>query len=433
LSAFEKLIPILTPTLKEQLYGVGGAIRDHILKGHGAVTATGDIDLACSMPPKVMREAFEQIGLKVIPTGWKHGTITVLSGDQKYEITSFRSEKGYSDFRHPDEVVFNVTLEEDLSRRDFTMNALAIPLARMSDESWDSFLIDPFGGRKDIDQKVIRCVGNPNERFTEDPLRMLRACRFASQLDFQVHPLTLEAMAIKANLIRHVSRERIVDEINKLLVTNNPTGIQVAIKTGLFDEIFETKTQCQTYFKNQPLRIKESCSLGERWFLLLDWVTKAHDMNSQKTYFDQFLNKFPLANRESDLIRSLYESQSIISTIDQHASLQTEEEISNLRLVLSQIKQQGLDPFLFLRVHSVAVPHMNGLESSWVKVLSTNPPLLIEDLALKPTEIIEFYQLTPGSWIRSVQDFLLDHVLKKPQDNNAPTLRGLLHNYKIKV
>ena len=423
----------LPASLRDQLYGVGGAIRDHILSKRGQIRPLGDVDLACSLPPHAMLGAFEQLGMKVIPTGLKHGTITVLCGDSKYEITSFRSEKGYSDFRHPDEVVFNVTLEEDLSRRDFTMNALAIPLAHMPNESWNPFLIDPFGGREDIHQKVIRCVGEPNERFTEDPLRMLRACRFASQLDFQVHLLTLEAITIKAELIRHVSRERIVDEVTKLLATNNLKGIQVAIETGLLDQIFERKTSCQTYFKERPFAIKESCSIGERWYLLIDWALKAHNLDSQESNLNQVLNKFPLANRESDLIRSLFHSQKIITAINQDTQPLSEEKIYAIRLVLSQIKQQGLDPMCFIRVHSVTNPSLCDLEPIWVQVLSTNPPLLIEDLALKPTEIIAFYNLTPGSWIRSVQGYLLDHVLRKPHENTESALKNRIFDYKIKV
>ena len=433
MNILENFIQKLSPTLKDQLYGVGGAIRDRILTGNGMVRLVGDVDLACSLSPQAMRNAFEQLGMMVIPTGWKHGTITVLIGDGKYEITSFRSEKGYSDFRHPDEVVFNVTLEEDLSRRDFTMNALAIPLARMSDASWDDFLIDPFGGRQDIDQKIIRCVGEPTERFSEDPLRMLRACRFASQLDFQVHVLTLEAITVKAELIRHVSRERIVVEITKLLVTNNLRGIEITIETGLLDQIFENKTSCQIYFKERPFVIKESCSIGERWYLLIDWALKSHQFGSQESNLHRILTKFPLANRENDLIRSLFHSKKIIASINYDTQPLSEEKMYAIRLILSQIKQQGLDPMAFMRVHSVTNPSLNDLEPIWVQVLSTNPPLLIEDLSLKPTEIIEFYQLAPGSWIRSVQAHLLDHVLRKPHDNSESTLRGLLHHFKIKA
>ena len=423
----------LPASLRDQLYGVGGAIRDHILSKRGQIRPLGDIDLACSLPPHAMLGAFEQLGMKVIPTGLKHGTITVLCGDSKYEITSFRSEKGYSDFRHPDEVVFNVTLEEDLSRRDFTMNALAIPLAHMPNESWNPFLIDPFGGREDIHQKVIRCVGEPNERFTEDPLRMLRACRFASQLDFEIHSLTLEAVAIKADLIRHVSRERIVDEFNKLLVTNSARGIEAAIQTGLLDEIFESKSSCRSYFKEQPFIMKASCSIGERWYLLIDWALKAHQFGSQESNLHHILSKFPLANRENDLIRSLFHSQKIMASINYDTQPLSEEKMYAIRLILSQIKQQGLDPMAFMRVHCVANPSLNDLEPIWVQVLSTNPPLLIEDLTLQPTEIIEFCKLTPGSWIRSVQSHLLDHVLRKPHDNNESTLRNFLLKYEIKA
>ena len=122
-----------------------------------------------------------------------------------------------------------------------------------------------------------------------------------------------------------------------------------------------------------------------------------------------------------------------MASINYDTQPQSEEEMHAIRLILSQIKQQGLDPMAFMRVHSVTNASLNDLEPIWVQVLSTNPPLLIEDLALKPSEIIQFYKLTPGSWIRSVQGYLLYHVLRKPHDNNEPALRALLHKYEIKT
>ncbi|MFM8234511.1 MAG: CCA tRNA nucleotidyltransferase [Holophagaceae bacterium] len=430
MNALKNFIERLSPFLREQLYGVGGVVRDRIMKDYDKTLLMGDIDLACSLPPQAMRKAFEELGMRVIPTGWKHGTITLLHEDGKYEITSFRSEIGYSDFRHPDEVVFSVTLEEDLSRRDFTINAIAVPLARILDDTWHDCLVDPFGGREDLHHKIIRCVGEPSVRFKEDPLRMLRACRFASQLDFSIDPPTLQAMVTNAQLIKHVSRERIVGEINRLLLATNTKGIELVIETGLLDQMLDSDLLCQNYLKSRPFTVNKQCSLEERWYLLLDWILRAFDAGSCALDINTLLTHFPLSNRERKFIDSLFDSQTLIPTILQDIPPKSDEAMYHLRLRLSQIKQLGLDPICFLRVHSVENPALENLFPIWIEILSTHPPLLVEDLALKPDGLIEFFNIAPGSWIRSVQNFLLDYILRNPNKNTPSSLKSYLRNYK---
>ena len=186
-----------------EAYVVGGAVRDYV---RGADTGT-DWDITTSALPEETEAVFS--GCRVIETGMKHGTVTVLSDGEPLEITTYRVDGGYSDHRHPDEVRFTRSLREDLRRRDFTMNAMAY--------SPRTGVVDPFGGQADLAAGVVRCVGEPNRRFQEDALRILRALRFASVLGMGVHPDTARAARDNRALLAAVAAERVRSELTKLL------------------------------------------------------------------------------------------------------------------------------------------------------------------------------------------------------------------------
>lgn len=182
-------------------YLVGGCVRDLLLGREPE-----DWDIASSARPEQIMEIF---GADVVPTGIKHGTVTVKSAGEGYEVTTFRTEGRYSDGRHPDSVVFAQTIEEDLSRRDFTVNAIAM------DRSEN--IIDPFGGKEDLKRQVIRCVGEARVRFSEDALRILRGIRFAAVLGFSVEADTQRVIHEQAGLLERIAAERILAEMEKLL------------------------------------------------------------------------------------------------------------------------------------------------------------------------------------------------------------------------
>ncbi len=183
-------------------YVVGGAVRDAIMK-----KPAHDWDITTSALPEETMNAFE--GFRIIETGLKHGTVTVIVDGTDLEITTYRIEHGYSDNRHPDKVDFTDRVEDDLSRRDFTVNAIAYSPVRG--------FADPFGGRDDIEKKVIRCVGEADKRFGEDALRILRALRFSSVLGFEIDPDTAESIHRNYPLLKNISVERIFVEMSKLL------------------------------------------------------------------------------------------------------------------------------------------------------------------------------------------------------------------------
>lgn len=206
---------------KHQAYFVGGCIRDSLL--HRPVK---DIDIATSATPEEMKVVFPHI----IPVGMEHGTVIVRYKHKSYEVTTFRLETVYTDHRRPDEVIFINDINKDLARRDFTINAMAMDV--------DNHLIDPFGGRKDLEANIIRTVGNAKARFQEDALRMIRALRFASQLGFQIEAETLKQMEALRHLIQKVSVERITMECTKLFQGKD---IALALKylrnTGMHREL----------------------------------------------------------------------------------------------------------------------------------------------------------------------------------------------------
>lgn len=186
-----------------QAYAVGGCVRDSLLG-----TVPGDWDICTSALPEETEACFSD--LRVVETGLKYGTVTVIFQGVPYEITTFRSDGNYLDHRRPQQVNFVRTLKEDLLRRDFTINAMAVGL--------DEEIQDPFGGRQDLTDGIIRCVGDPDTRFTEDALRILRGLRFASRLGFSIAPETAAAMERNKNLLSYVSGERIYKELTGILI-----------------------------------------------------------------------------------------------------------------------------------------------------------------------------------------------------------------------
>ena len=212
---------------------VGGCVRDAVL---GRIP--GDWDITTSAKPEQVKEIFG----KTVDTGLKHGTVTIIKHGSGYEVTTYRIDGEYLDGRHPETVEFTPDLREDLKRRDFTINAMAY--------SHETGTVDEFEGMEDLKRRVIRCVGCAKDRFTEDALRILRAVRFAAQLDFVIEDETYKAIAEIAPNLVHVSKERIQVELTKLLLSDHPEKIWMVDETGIadyvtsgFPEVFERELE----------------------------------------------------------------------------------------------------------------------------------------------------------------------------------------------
>lgn len=200
-----------------EAFVVGGAVRDYLLN-----VLPNDYDISTSATPEEVKAAFKNY--YTFDSGIIHGTITVFLDHRQLEITTYRVEKGYEDFRHPDQTTFVKNLNEDLNRRDFTINALC----------FNKILIDQVGGVEDLNNKVIRAIGEPERRFTEDPLRIVRALRFASALGFSIEEKTAQALRRLSPLVHKVSMERITAELNKMLL-----GKQAAV---ILEEYWDVMT-----------------------------------------------------------------------------------------------------------------------------------------------------------------------------------------------
>ena len=212
---------------------VGGCVRDAVL---GRIP--GDWDITTSAKPEQVKEIFG----KTVDTGLKHGTVTIIKHGKGYEVTTYRIDGEYLDGRHPETVEFTPDLREDLKRRDFTINAMAY--------SHETGIVDEFEGMEDLKRRVIRCVGCADDRFTEDALRILRAVRFAAQLDFVIEDETYKAIVKIAPNLTHVSKERIQVELTKLLLSDHPEKIWMVAETGItdyvtsgFPEVFERELE----------------------------------------------------------------------------------------------------------------------------------------------------------------------------------------------
>ena len=199
-----------------EAYAVGGCVRDTLI---GRIP--GDWDITTSALPAEIKETFR----RTVDTGIEHGTVTVLLGDSSYEVTTYRIDGEYRDNRHPERVSFTDSVREDLRRRDFTINAMAY--------NERTGILDLFGGKEDLENGIIRCVGDADERFDEDALRILRAVRFAAQLDFDIEKKTAAAITGHAENLEAVSRERILTEISKLICSAHPEKISEIFELGL--------------------------------------------------------------------------------------------------------------------------------------------------------------------------------------------------------
>lgn len=297
------------------LYIVGGAVRDFLLgiKNH-------DYDLCTDAEPEQVMNLFAH----VIPTGIKHGTVTVLFGSESYEVTTFRTESSYSDFRHPDKVSFVKSLEEDLSRRDFTINAFAA-------DCTSGVIIDLFDGFSDLKKGIVRAIGNPQERFKEDALRLMRLCRFCAKLDFMPDEKTLEEATNLSPLIKNVSSERIFDELQKTLMTDHPSrGISLMEITGLLREILpelaacreitQTKVNATDVFEHILISVEAAAehgySLEVRLSLLLHDIGKVQTMSINQYGIMRFHNHEVVgAELARNILKRLKCSNYLIDTV----------------------------------------------------------------------------------------------------------------------
>lgn len=319
---FKKAIPLLEKIEKSgfEAYFVGGCVRDYII---GKKIA--DVDIATSATPQEIKHIFS----KTIDVGIEHGTVVVIWDKETYELTTFRSDGEYTDFRRPSEVTFIRSLQEDLKRRDFTMNSMAMDKAGK--------IIDPFSGQEAIKNKLIETVGSATDRFHEDALRMMRAVRFVSQLSFAIEPKTQQALKTNASLLEKIATERKTVEFEKLLQgENRKHAFQLLLDTELF--LFLPGLRKHEKALHQLIQLKiESLSTVEVWSLLL------YLMDMKQVEIEFFLRQWTLP------IKKIKQIKSILSWLQVrlHSEWQTEtlykaglENVLHTEILLNTISHQ---------------------------------------------------------------------------------------------
>lgn len=232
----------LFSTIHKEAWLVGGCVRDMLMKRE-----LHDYDITTNARPEEVIALFKNAGYRVIPTGLKHGTVTVLAEDEPVEITTYRTESSYIDHRSPKAVAYSTDIDEDLKRRDFTMNAIA----------WHPKhgFHDPFHGRADIEKNMIRCVGNASDRMQEDALRILRALRFYCTLHFSLEASTAQAVRSHAHLLSFISRERIREEFSRILLQDYPNTLLLLKDMQVLEEILPDYTKLMTFEQKNPWHI----------------------------------------------------------------------------------------------------------------------------------------------------------------------------------
>jgi tRNA nucleotidyltransferase (CCA-adding enzyme) len=398
LAPFEQATPLLEmiEVAGYEAYFVGGSVRDSLLGRE-----ISDVDIATSALPEELKAIFPHTA----DIGIQHGTILVIYNGVTYEITTFRTESGYSDYRRPDQVRFIRSLKDDLQRRDFTMNAIAMDKTGK--------LIDPFNGEEAITTKQIITVGNPDERFGEDALRMMRAVRFVSQLSFTIEEETLSALSHMPHLLENIAVERKLTEFEKLLVgSSNNKAISILVQTGLFNylpgltgngESVNRMARCNLVGLAKP----------ELWALLI------HQIGLNDREANEFLRQWKLPSKQiKQILKTLHWLHYRLDNEWTRMSVYDagkEFMLSAERLVqrLTKLKTSS--------------------EAELLKMFNQLPIKSRSELNLAGTDLLSWFKEKPGPWVNHYLRLVEEKVLIGEVANVKADIREWLDNCNQKL
>lgn len=413
-----------------EAYAVGGCVRDSIL---GRVP--DDWDITTSAKPEKVKGLFG----RTVDTGLAHGTVTVLVGATGYEVTTYRIDGEYEDARHPSSVEFTGSLEEDLMRRDFTINAMAY--------SEKDGLIDLFGGVEDLQRRVIRCVGDPRQRFGEDALRILRAVRFAAQLGFSVEVETGEAIRELAGTLAVISAERIQAEIVKMLVSERPQMWEMAWKMGItkvimpeFDLMMETKQNTPHHRYNvgeHTLKVMEYVRADKvlRLAALLHDVGKPKMKTTDKNGRDHFKQHAKAGKEIAGVIMKRLKfdndtTNKVLELVYWH-DLRPKAEPGAIRRAIYHVGVELFPLLLELQYAdnmSKSMYHRQAklqltddMKRLYEDIMAEEQCVSLKDLALTGSDLIDM-GMKPGPRIGEILHTALFEVLEHPEHNNKEYL-----------
>lgn len=422
---------------KYDSYIVGGCVRDSLLG-----RTPNDWDICTNTTPSEMLEVFKNY--KTIPTGLKHGTITIVIGENHYEVTTFRVDGEYSDGRRPDKVEFTDDIIKDLSRRDFTINAMAYNAHKG--------LIDPFYGLNYLEEGIITCVGNADDRFKEDGLRMLRAIRFACQLGFKVDLDTSEAIYQNRHLLQNISKERIREELNKILLSEMPSkGIKLLYGLELLDYVIPELSKCVGFEQHNPNHTQDvfnhilkvvDCTQPK---LELRLAALFHDIGKPNTFTldEDGVGHFYEHHKESARIcrevmtRLKYSNKEIeyVSELVYHHMIRYEKINSTIaKRFINKVGEDKIEDMFRLFIADkmgMKVSHVFNdiykLKFECEKVLSEKQPLSVKDLDIDGHDLMTI-GIPQGKEIGNTLKLLLEIVLENPELNNKDILLEMARN-----
>ena len=423
-----------------QSYIVGGCVRDILRKFEPQ-----DWDITTNAKP-------EEI-IKVFPNNFYNnnfGTVTVLPDSKKtsekgIEITPFRTEEKYTDKRHPDKIKWAQTIEQDLSRRDFTVNAMAM--------DWELKIIDPFNGQKDLKDKIIRAVGEPDKRFSEDALRLMRVVRFAITLGpnkiWEIEKETKKAIQKKAELLNFISKERIRDELMKIIMSERGAqGIETLRKLGLLKYIIpeleqgfgigQNKHHIYQIYQHNILSLEYACQKGFSKYVRLSALL--HDIGKPKTkqgdgldstFYNHEILGAKMANEILQRLRfSKKDIEKIVKLVRYHLFYYNVGEVkeASVRKLVREVNPENINELLQLRMCDrigSGVPKAEPYKLRHLRYIIekvSEDPVSVKMLKIKGNDIMQILKISPGPKIGRILDILLSNVLDDPKKNKKQNL-----------
>jgi tRNA nucleotidyltransferase (CCA-adding enzyme) len=383
-----------------EAYAVGGCVRDAIIGKE-----PNDWDITTNATPMQVKKLFKH----TIDTGIQHGTVTIMIHKVGYEVTTYRIDGKYADGRHPDKVEFTVSLKEDLKRRDFTINAMAYNDTKG--------IIDLFGGIEDLKEGIVKCVGNPYNRFDEDALRILRAFRFAAVLNFEVEEKTKKAAGDLAENLNKISKERIRTELDKLIMSDTPEKLMEARKCGLLKYILSEV--------EDDINIELVKAMPKNNYM--KWAALLYHREEEEV--SKILKKLKFDNKTVNICKR------IVGYSKDFRNIYKE----NVRVAAHEV---GVDIFdKFLEFSKVCInlqdwkggeypdnsDYINNIEHLYKKVIDDGDCLSLKELAVKGGDLMEI-GVPKGAKLGEILNILLYKVLDNPKYNNREKLLEIAGN-----
>lgn len=423
-----------------ECYLVGGGVRDQLLG-----LPVKDYDIATNAQPYQVQKIFH----RVIPTGIKHGTVSVLFKGKTYEVTTYRIDGTYTDGRRPDSITFTGSIEEDLKRRDFTINSIAWNILQKK-------ILDPNDGQKDLKRKLIRAIGQPEERFREDSLRVIRACRFSAQLDFDLEESTGKAIGSVLDRLKSLSMERIYEELQKIMKSRQPSRAFFLFRdTGILDQILPELSRCNGVMqkgRHQYDVLEHSLYACDgvpleypriRFAALLHDIGKPvvrqedpsgtvnfyHHEEESTRLAEGILNRFRFPKNDGRYILHLIRNHMFHYTPDWSDSA--------VRRFISRVKREYITDLFILRFADSYAHDRNwhqdpGLEELRDRIdgfLEKEHAFSLKDLKINGHILSEEGKIPAGPFMGRIMDFLLEAVLEDPKLNNREDLLRLAGNF----